>query len=101
MLIKIITWTIHSIFCLEDELQVYIACNLAESYIHTFPFYLSPFLPFLPLTDQGATTVLGYHTANGGMTPTASNRQFNPVRDNNNIIVDTCPTQATVRKYSF
>ena len=70
------------------------ACNLAESYMHTFHFYLSPFFPFLPLTDQGAITALGYHTANGGMTPTASNRQFNPVRDNNTN--ERCPTQATV-----
>ena len=28
------------------------------------------------------------------MTPTASNRQFNPVRDNNTN--ERCPTQATV-----
>ena len=48
----------------------------------------------LCLTDQGATTVLGYHTANGGMTPTASVQQYNPVRDNNTN--DRCPIDATV-----
>ena len=54
------------------------------------------FIILLFFTDQGATTVLGYHTANGGMTPTASDQQYNPVRDNNNN--ERCPTQATVRK---
>ena len=48
----------------------------------------------LRLTDQGATTVLGYHTISGGMTPTVSDQQYNPVRDNNTN--DRCPIDATV-----
>ena len=47
---------------------------------------------FFPSPDQGATTVLGYHTASGGMTPTISGQQYNPVVDNN----DLCPVQTTV-----
>ena len=47
---------------------------------------------FFPSPDQGINTVLGYHTANGGMTPTISAKQYNPVVDNNDI----CPVQTTV-----
>ncbi|XP_019851673.1 PREDICTED: uncharacterized protein LOC100636115 isoform X9 [Amphimedon queenslandica] len=43
--------------------------------------------------DQGVTTVLGYHTENGGMTPAISEQQFNPVVDNN--ANERCPSQAT------
>uniref|UniRef100_A0A1X7UY64 DOMON domain-containing protein n=1 Tax=Amphimedon queenslandica TaxID=400682 RepID=A0A1X7UY64_AMPQE len=43
--------------------------------------------------DQGVTTVLGYHSANGGMTPAISEQQYNPVVDNN--ANNRCPDQAT------
>ena len=54
--------------------------------------FCSPFL--LLFIDQGTTTVLGYHTFNGGMTPTSTPQQYNPVIDMNNG--DRCPIQATV-----
>ena len=83
MLVKTMILIICLICCLDAVRQVMI--------VHVF----SPsHCPSLPLTDQGATTVLGYHTANGGMTPTASDQQYNPVRDNNTD--DRCPIDATV-----
>lgn len=42
---------------------------------------LSPFPSLSLYIDQGSATNLGYHTINGGMTPTVSMEQVNPVRD--------------------
>ena len=70
ILVRTIIWTVPIIYCLVEELQVLYQFS-AFILIH----YLSP--------DQGATTVLGYHTMNGGMTPSISAEQYNPVRDRN------------------
>ena len=48
-----------------------------------------------PSPGQGTTQILGYHTADGGMTPTVSQQQYNPTVDNNNNTI-ICPAQTTV-----
>ena len=60
---------------------------------------LTSIILYLYLLAQTSGNNLGYHTANGGMTPSASAQMFNPVRDNNTE--GACPISATVSIYNY